>query len=68
MRFQQSPHYEFEGKVKYILFFIPITVYTMPDRSSMTPAMPMAGVRVGWIGSGLPECAAVSLIVSKARD
>jgi hypothetical protein len=41
---------ELHGKLSYHLFFIPITVYTMPDMSNITPAKPVAGVIIGWMG------------------
>lgn len=47
--------YAAEKNIYSHLFFIPITVYTMPDMSNITPAKPVAGVIAGWMGKGLVE-------------
>lgn len=36
----------------YHLFLMPMTAKDKPDSSSMTPLMPIAGVRLGWMGKG----------------
>lgn len=36
----------------YHLFLMPITAYTSPVISSRAPVRPIAGVTLGWIGSG----------------